>query len=46
MAQGRDTRRDGSDQRVDRTVAGTVHRNMPGSEKYFISLTRKGWNRE
>ena len=29
-----------------RNVSDIVHRNVPGSEKYFISLTRKGWKRE
>jgi prostaglandin-endoperoxide synthase 2 len=29
-----------------RRVSDIVHRNVPGDEKYFISLTRKGWKRE
>ena len=34
------------DHRVDRNLSDIVHRNVPGSEKYFISLTRKGWRRK
>lgn len=29
-----------------RHLSDIVHRNVPGSEKYFISLTRKGWRRK
>jgi prostaglandin-endoperoxide synthase 2 len=29
-----------------RRLSDIVHRNVPGNDKYFISLTRKGWKRE
>jgi hypothetical protein len=29
-----------------RSLSDIVHRNVPGSKTYFISLTRKGWRRK